>query len=140
MIKIIRNYSDIVNFFKEIKETDFENKTYSLSLLKSTKKRSLPQNKLYWLYLNCLSVETGNTSNDLHEYFKDKFLNKELIEVLGRQILVEASTAKLNTKAFTEYLENIVAFASQELSIKLPNPDDLQMDSFINHYSKYEEI
>ena len=136
MTKIIRSYTDLVSFFKEIKETDFS-KPHSISLLKTSKKRSLPQNKLYWLYLACIEKETGNLSSDLHEYFKDKFLKKQLIEVLGKQIIKEASTANLKTVAFNEYLENIVIFASTELSIKLPNPDDLQMDQFINHYSKY---
>jgi len=140
MTKIIRKYSDLVRFFKEIKDTDFEKIPYSISLTKTSKKRSIPQNKLYWKYLACIEENTGNDANDLHEYFKDKFLQKQLIEVLGRQILVEASTTKLNTKAFKEYLEKISIFASTELSIKLPNPDDLQMDSFIQHYSALFKI
>lgn len=137
MTKIIRDYSDIVSFFREIKDTDFTNKSYSLSLVRTTKKRSLPQNKLYWLYLVCIENETGQDAKDLHEYFKDKFLLKELIEVLGNQILKSPTTTILKTKPFNIYLEKIVVFASQELQIKLPNPDDLQMDSFIEHYSQY---
>jgi hypothetical protein len=137
MTKIIRNYDDLVNFFRSITGTDFTN-SYSMTFLKSTRKRTIPQNKLYWLYLACIEQETGNDANDLHIYFKDKFLNKELINVLGKQIVKEPTTAKLKTKAFNEYLEKIVIFAS-ELNIKLPNPDDLQMDSFIEHYSKYTQ-
>ena len=135
MTKIIRNYNDLVNFFRSVAGTDFTN-SYSISFVKSTKKRTIPQNKLYWLYLACIEQETGNDANDLHIYFKDKYLNKELINVLGKQIVKEPTTANLKTKAFNEYLEKIVIFAS-ELNIKLPNPDDLQMDNFIEHYSKY---
>ena len=35
--------------------------------------RSLPQNRLYWLWLTAISQKTGNEKDDLHEFFAKKF-------------------------------------------------------------------
>jgi hypothetical protein len=49
----------------------------------------------------------------------------------------EPSTTKLLTKQFAEYLEKIVIFASTELGITLPNPEDLRFKEFEEYYSQY---
>jgi hypothetical protein len=45
------------------------------------------------------------------------------------------STTTLNTAEFTAYLEKIQIFASAELGIVLPNPDDLYFDSMVDYYA-----
>ena len=71
--------------------------------------RTNRQNNLYWGYLELIEAETGNTANDLHEYLKRKFLQPREITVLGEKIRLPATTTKLNTKQFSEYLEKICA-------------------------------
>jgi len=97
--------------------------------------RSLPQNKLMWLWLTCIEQETGNDKNDLHDHFKDKWLPKKVVAMFGKIIEKPISTSELDSKQFTDYLERIQQFANIELGIVLPNPDDLHFAEFYQEYS-----
>jgi len=52
-------------------------KRYEVSITLKREKRTVPQNRLYWLYLTCIEQETGSDKEDLHSHFKRKFLLKE---------------------------------------------------------------
>lgn len=99
------------------------------------KKRSLPQNKLYWMWLRCISDETGNDEKALHEYFSSEFLNWEGSMIFGNYVAVRKSTAELDTKEFTDYLEQI-KIKMAEQGIVLPEPGDFGWDGF---YARYYE-
>ena len=86
--------------------------------------RSLAQNRLYWSWLQVIAAETGNDVDALHDCMRGKFLGAALVEVLGDLRAVLPTTTKLPVKDFTVYLERIEAFASTELGIVLPHPDD----------------
>jgi len=98
------------------------------------KRRSVDQNALYWLWLKCIADETGNEENWLHEYFKETYLFRGYFEMGGKMYTCNTSTTRLNTSGFTEYLEKIKIFASSELGIILPLPEDLHFNEF---YEKY---
>ena len=99
--------------------------------------RTLNQNRLYWLYMACIEQETGNDADDLHEYFKIKFLGLEAKQVLDGAVYRGKSTTKLDTKQFTDYIEKIVRFASTELSIALPDPNDKYFNDFYEQYKPF---
>ena len=75
------------------------------------------QNGLYWLYLKIIEEETGNFADDLHEYFKRKFLTPRELNVLNDKMKIPGSTAKLNTLEFSDYLEKI------QVLTNIPIPD-----------------
>jgi hypothetical protein len=114
-----------------------EGKTYSVSISQKREVRTLPQNKLYWLWMRCISDETGNDKDDLHEFFKTKFLGSVPTQVLNEVFDKPRSTTKLNTKQFTNYLDLIQSFASAELGIILPNPEDLYFADFYERYKDF---
>lgn len=108
-------------------------KAYNVSITQKKKIRTLQQNRLYWLYLTCLEDETGNDKEDLHSFFKGKFL-KTGEGYFGEEVITKtASTKKLGTKRFTKYIDQIVVFAAQE-GYYLPNPKDKYWDEFYEHY------
>jgi len=80
-------------------------------------KRSDQQNAYYWLYLGVIASETGDDPNSLHEYFKRAFLPPRFIEVMGKEVKIPASTAKLNKSDMAEYLMRIAS----ETNIPLPD-------------------
>lgn len=71
--------------------------------------RSVKQNALYWLYLGALSEWSGHTTEELHQFFKLKFLPRRFITVLNEEVQDEPSTTVLDDKEFSEYLERIQA-------------------------------
>ena len=108
-----------------------------VTIVITKEKRTLDQNRLYWLWLTCIAQNTGNNKNSLHEYFILRYLQPELVSVFEKMIYKRLSTTSLDTRQFSEYLNKIQLFANTELSIELPNPEDLRFAEFKDYYEKY---
>jgi hypothetical protein len=80
--------------------------------------RSQQANRYYWAALIKLcSDETGYTSEEMHEYFRRKFLTPEVKEVLGEPTEIYPSTTKLTTKEFAEYMDKITTFMRENMGL-----------------------
>lgn len=99
----------------------------TVKLVIEDKKRTLPQNSLYWAYLHIISRETGNDIQDLHYSFRFSFLEPQMVEVTDfkkneRTMVAELrSTTSLSKQEFTDYLERICA----ETGIPIPNAEEI---------------
>ena len=114
--------------------TRLANGTYEVTISRVRKKRTTDQNSLYWMWLKCVVDETGNDINDLHEYCKRKFLAPRVIEIAGERIEIAPSTTKLDTADMTTYLNSVQSWASSELGITLPSPEDRFYEDFETTY------
>lgn len=112
-----------------------DGKSFDVSIVRHKEKRSISQNRLYHLWLNCISRETGNDIDDLHRFFAGKFLGFHSNDVFGKIVHTPVSTSSLSTEQFTEFLDRIQSFASGE-GIILPLPSDLYFPDFLNIYDK----
>ena len=115
-----------------IKRLDLS-KPYTVEIVQRKAVRTIDQNRLYWLWLTCIESETGNGRDDLHDYFKRKYILPHETEIFGERQLKYTTTDK-DTAQFKEYLDKIQIFAATELAIKLPDPDDLHWDEFVEFY------
>jgi hypothetical protein len=112
------------------------NGEYELILKKKTKKRSIAQNRLLWLWFACISDETGNTSADVHDYYCNKFLSR-VVKIGSDEMVIGGSTSKLTSTCFAKFLNDIQADAASELGITLPVPSDLYFSDFEARYQAY---
>jgi len=105
-------------------------KTWICEVKKKTKKRSLSQNNLMWAWLDKVAKEasrvTGYTTNEIHEIFKEKFLQPE-IRSLGGEDYKIYSTKDLSTIEMSEYMSSIDRFCASDLGIFLPHPQDAHL-------------
>lgn len=99
--------------------------------IKRSTGRSVAQNGLYRLWLGQISTETGEMPDDLHEHFKNKFIETNYVIVFGETTDKGKTTTKLTVKEFTEYLTKIEDFAIHFLSMRLLHPDDLYYDALM---------
>lgn len=83
------------------------------------KTRSNDQNKLYWAWINIISLDLGYDPEELHNSFRAMFLTDR-----SAKIPLVRSTTVLNTREFGIYLDKIQRKAA-ELNIVLPNPDEI---------------
>jgi len=113
------------------------NKVHQVKVTCKRAKRSISQNSYYWLILNALEQDTGNSKDDLHDYFRIQYLGLELCNVLGNDYNRIKSTSLLDTSQFTQYIEKIKVFASSELGFAIPDPKDLEFERFKNYYSRF---
>ncbi len=96
---------------------------------KDKRNRSIVQNAYYWFLLTMLEQDTGNDKDDLHEYFKQKYLMTHITSLTFiADIQYHKSTTKLSTLEMEDYLEKIRIFASQELGCFLPKPNETEFD------------
>jgi len=116
----------------QIKRLDLK-KVYTVEITERRIKRTISQNGLYWLWLTCISHETGNDKDDLHEYFKQKYLVRERKYIID-QLVEVVSTKGLSTVQFKDLLDNVQMFASTELAITLPDPEDKRWEEFFDYY------
>jgi hypothetical protein len=116
----------------QIKRLDL-GKTYTVEITEKKSRRTISQNSLYWLWLTCIEHETGTDRDDLHEYFKRKYLTPDRVQIFG-QYYDRFSTKDLNTTQFKYLLDHIQVFAQAELAITLPDPDDQRFDDFYKYY------
>jgi len=92
--------------------------------------RSNRQNRYYWgIALKLISEHTGYTIEETHEVLKYIFLQKH-IDFEKKDGSVERasyvqSTTTLNTQEFETYLENIKRWASINLGVVIPDPNEI---------------
>ncbi len=99
-----------------------DGKAVVVKLAKPVNSRSQRQNRFYWgVVLTTIAEATGNTTEDLHEHFKDRFLPRRFVTLAGKELEVAKTTTALSQDEFSKYLEQLAAFAASELGITLPD-------------------
>ena len=89
------------------------------------KDRTSPQNRYYWgIVLKMASEYTGYTCDELHELFKNSFLQGHEVVVGDKRVLVTPSTTKLSTVEFNDYIEDVCRYLSATLGLVVPQPNE----------------
>lgn len=132
MKRVLKSELDRDMVISGIKRLDIT-KSYTVEITQKKRIRTISQNRLYRLWLVCISFETGTDADVLHEIFKEKFLEPEIIELFDVKTK-RYTTTNLNTIQFKNYLDKIQIFVLTELTISLPTPEDLLWDEFVNFY------
>ena len=102
----------------------FEGQRIELTIRKERHVRSLSQNKYYWgVIIEILSANFGYEREEMHEALKFKFLKKHG----DTDLVTVGSTAKLSTAEFTEYIDEIIRWASTEYQVVIPSADGLDL-------------
>lgn len=97
---------------------------WTIEIKRHVKKRSLSQLALYWMWVGVIAKETGNDTDTLHEFFKNKFLTPTIVNI-GNEQFERRTTTKLPTDEMSAYMNQVQAFAGAELGILLPQPEEL---------------
>ena len=91
-------------------------------------KRSTSANALHWQRLNVIRMHiadsTGKifTSEELHEFFKKKFLPAKVVEVGGEVERVYQTSHDKDSKEFAEFMDRIDRFCIETMGLYLPVP------------------
>lgn len=109
------------------------NGEYTVRIIRKTQPRTISQNSLMWMWYKCLEDAFGQPKEDFHDYFKAKFLARQ-VAIGNRWVTVVGSTTELNTLQMTDYLEKVKAEAAIEFGVTLPLPADKDYQSFVDYY------
>lgn len=101
---------------------------YLITIKQNRAVRSISQNSYYWIILQAIAAETGDTSENLHEWYKIQYNSIEF-----RGVRIGQSTTDLDTEEFTVYLNKVIAHARDFHNVYIPDPKD-------RAYSAWEQI
>ena len=92
------------------------------------KQRSNPENRYYWgVVVQLLSEHTGFSKDEIHEILKRKFLKDvKMVDTKKgyKEIELTRSTTELTTVEMEQFLSNIRIWASQEIDVFIPEPNE----------------
>ena len=123
----INTNQDKQSLFNYLKELD---SNYIVSVKKQRNNRSNMQNNYYWACIvQPLGSELGYFPDEMHDTLKVKFASEwQSIEINDKQIGLQTvnSTARMNTKDFEVYADQIRIWALTELGIRLMLPNEYE--------------
>ena len=116
-----KDKQSLINYLKEL------GNDYIVKVKKQRNNRSNMQNNYYWACIvQPLSEELGYFPDEMHDTLKIKFSSEwQSIEINERQIGLQTvnSTARMNTKEFEVYADQIRVWALTELGVRLMLPN-----------------
>ena len=122
VIKEDKDKQSLINYLKEL------GNDYVVDVKKQRNNRSNMQNNYYWACIvQPLGSELGYFPDEMHDTLKVKFASEwQSIEINDKQIGLQKvnSTARLNTKDFEVYADQIRIWALTELGIRLMMPNE----------------
>lgn len=110
-----------------------QNGTYTITVKRQSEKRSIAQNDLMWMWMQCIENETGTSKDEVYMYYCKKFLMRT-VSIGERMERIYMTSSKLNTEQMTAFLNQIQADAASELGITLPTPQDRYFEQFYQDY------
>ena len=124
---VIKNNRDKHSLFNYLKELGTD---YIVKVKKQRNNRSNMQNNYYWACIvQPLAEELGYFPDEMHDTLKIKFSSEwQSIEINERQIGLQTvnSTAKMNSKDFEVYADQIRIWALTELGVRLMLPNEFK--------------
>tara|TARA_R100000742_G_C4259170_1_gene77014 strand:- start:455 stop:835 length:381 start_codon:yes stop_codon:yes gene_type:complete len=122
VIKGNQDKQSLINYLKEL------GNDYIVEVKKQRNNRSNMQNNYYWACIvQPLANEIGYFPDEMHDILKVKFASQwESIDINDKQVGLQVinSSARMNTKEFEVYAEQIRIWALTELGIRLMLPNE----------------
>lgn len=102
----------------------FEGKRVEIRIEKLKSKRSIQQNRYWWLAMTILGNELGYSKEETHKLMKFKFLKREkVIEKTGEILEYIESTTTLSKSDFADMVTDMVRWAAS-MGIIIPLPGE----------------
>lgn len=113
-------------FQSEVK--NLNGKQVELDLKEVKSKRSLAQNNYFWaVIVDILAKELGYSTKEMHNILKGLFLTRNVL-FKNEWIEYTVGTSELDTKEFEKLMDEIRQWASTELNIWLPEPQESEFN------------
>ena len=124
VIKSNKDKQSLINYLKELQND------YIVNVKKQRNNRTNMQNNYYWACIvQALANELGYYPDEMHDILKVKFASEwETIPIEDKTIGIQKinSTARMNTKEFEVYADQIRIWALTELGIRLMLPNEYE--------------
>ena len=97
--------------------------------------KTLQQNKYVWLAFSIVAFDTGNNTNDIYEYYLDKFPVYRFIDINGESKQIKVTLSNMSKDELSGFIDRVVVDARRE-GYKIPDPKDLEAIEQYNFYKR----
>lgn len=113
----------------------FDGTNVVITIEKRRKARSTEQNRYLWGVVYECALQgfkdidptgtAGLTVEDVHEFFKDRFLHngRDVVTAQGEVLTMKSTTTELSTTDMMVYIEEIIRFCAEYLNTAVPEPN-----------------
>ncbi len=106
----------------------YEGRDVFVTVSRQQHARTLPQNRLYWVWVTEIAGYIGETREAVHDYLKEMFLARRDVELLeGKHITMPPTTRMLSVEEFRAYMDSIQRWAIEFLGLVLPEAGQLEV-------------
>jgi hypothetical protein len=98
-----------------------------------TESKTLSQNAYLWLVFTHIAFETGNSKEDIYQYYLSKFPVKKEIDLNGVINLIPVTLSGFTKEQATNFIENVTSDARIE-GFDIPNPEDKKAVEMYQYY------
>ena len=139
MRKTIRSKEQLQMYIQSCQKFFDRHKECYVSYEKIPKKRSVKQNKLLHVWINCWCESQGEKNDQVYISVVKMELKKmflPLIEIIGLKgkYKIPTPTSSLDTIKFNTFLESIHEYFLNEYSFRLLWPEDKEFEDFYQAY------
>lgn len=96
-------------------------------------KKTINQVAYIWLIFTIIAEDTGNTKDDIYEYYLQKFPTFKEIEIHGETKRVRITLSQFTIEQATVFIDRVVIDGQQE-GFVLPDPKDKEALDQYNYY------
>lgn len=98
---------------------------YRIIIEPQAQMHSVPQRKLFFMWLSYLSRETGNSKTALYRYYCKRFLTEDM-----------PSVSQMSNLQLSQFMLEVQSDVASELGISLPVPED--GDEFVAFITEFK--
>ena len=142
MIDYLHDNDSRADFISRLNSYDFNRGKLKITTEIVDSKISDEQRALYWIWMDAIrkfireSTEYNPTANDLHEYFKDLYLESKQKVIMQKTLTIRPSIMDLSVKKMAEYMNAVDMHCVVEYEFYVPTLKDLEFDAKRGHYVK----
>lgn len=130
---ILRDQQTRARLVAMIQALNVDRRPWQVTLERWRKPRSNQQLRLMWKWVHevagYVGEHTGMDADDIHEFFKQKFLTPKVIQI-GEHVVKRYTTTELDTVQMSDYMDRIYAWVTSELGLLLPTPAEYGRDEY----------
>jgi hypothetical protein len=95
--------------------------------------KTLSQNAYLWLVFTHIAYETGNTKEDIYQYYLERFPIWKTIYVGNIEAMVRETLSGFDKERASGFIDLVVIDARQE-GFNIPDPEDLKARQMVDYY------
>jgi hypothetical protein len=95
--------------------------------------RSINQLRYIWLVFTIIANDTGNNSQDIYDYYLEKFPTYKDVILHGEEVRIKISMSGMSKEQMSRFIDQVVIDGRQEGFI-IPDPSENEALEAYNYY------